>query len=237
MKFDPELQQAVLIKRYKRFLADITLEGGKVITIHCPNTGSMLNCGGEGSRVWFSVSANPKRKYPHTFELVETADGSIACINTQRANQVVCEALLANSIPELAGYESVRREVPFGLERSRVDFLLECHGQDQRPCYVEVKSVTLATEPGHGQFPDAVSARGSRHLRELQRLAESGCRAVLFFCVQHTGIERVSPATLIDPAYAHALEEAIAAGVEVMAWKCRVSSREVSVCKPLPFTV
>ncbi|MFP8966671.1 DNA/RNA nuclease SfsA [Pokkaliibacter sp. CJK22405] len=231
MKWPVPLQQGVLIKRYKRFLADIQTRDGRFLTIHCPNTGSMRNCGEAGSTVWFWDSEDPKRKLPCTWELVDTQPGGLACINTQRANQVVKEALSAGSIPALADYAAVKAEVKYGSQNSRVDFLLTHEGLPD--CYVEVKSVTLK-ENGTGYFPDAVSSRATRHLQELEEMITAGHRAVLLFAVMHTGIDEVRPAAHIDPAYAAKLREAIDAGVEVMAWKVSMNTVEVCLAEDVP---
>lgn len=227
------LLEATLLRRYKRFLADVELPGGEVITVHCPNTGAMTGCAEPGSRVWLSVSDSKTRKYPHTWELVETATG-VACIHSARANKVVREAFVAGQIPGFGSYPSIRSEVKYGLG-SRIDLLLE---GDTGQVFVEVKSVTLCTGGGRGLFPDAVSERGRKHLQELQRVAaESGTRALLFFCVLHTGIETVSAAGEIDPRYREALIEAQAAGVEVIAWRAHVSPQGMVLERPLPFSV
>lgn len=233
MKFIDSLQTGSLIKRYKRFLADVELKSGEVITIHCPNTGSMLHCNAPGSRVWFSQSDNAKRKYPHTWELVSVADGHVACINTHRANALVKESLSAGDIEELEGYASVRSEVPYGEERSRIDFLLQAH-RNLPACYVEVKSVTLGMGDGLGLFPDAVTSRGARHLRELMAVKAKGERAVLFFCVLHTGIRQVQPADDIDPEYGRLLREAMEKGVEVMAYTVVISKDEMHLKNRIP---
>lgn len=230
MKFDPPLQTGTLIKRYKRFMADVELESGEVITIHCPNTGSMKNCNEPGSQVWFSDSGNPKRKYPHTWEMVEVGKGAIAGINTNRANALVKEAIEKNTIPELTGYEKLRSEVKYGEENSRIDLLLEYPDQ---LCYIEVKNLTLG-EGKDGFFPDAVTERGRKHLRELMKMVEQGHRAVLFFCVQHTGVKVAKPADDIDPEYGKVLREAANAGVEVMAWQCKLNDKEAVINKTLP---
>jgi sugar fermentation stimulation protein A len=235
MKFTPPFQPATLIRRYKRFLADIELPDGKVITIHCPNTGSMLHCNTPGSRVWFSTSDSKTRKYPHTFEMIEVAGKKRAGINTGRANALVREAIENDVIPALQGYQTLRQEVKYGQENSRIDFLLQDH--PQRPsedCYIEVKNVTLGMGKGLGLFPDAVSARGTKHLRELVHIREQGSRAVLLFCVQHSGIERVAPATEIDPDYSAALVAAAEAGVEIMAWQALMTAREIRLEKAIP---
>jgi len=231
VKFVPPLARGLLLRRYKRFLADIALEDGEIITIHCPNTGSMKNCWAEETPCWFSDSGNPKRKYRHTLEITTTPEGALAGVNTGRANALVEEAIVSGVVRELQGYESLRREVKYGEENSRIDFLLSGEPGD---CYVEVKNVTLA-EGERGLFPDAVSARGAKHLRELQKLAEAGVRAVLLYCVQHSQIATVEAANEIDPAYAAALEQAVAAGVEVVAYRAELSASEIRLSEPVPF--
>lgn len=235
MKFSVPLAGATLIRRYKRFLADVQLPDGSSITLHCPNTGSMLGCAEPGSRVWFSQSASPGRKYPGTWELVEVGQGHLAGINTGRANRLVEEALRAGAIAPLRGYVNIQREVSYGEENSRIDFLLTGHAErTDEKCYVEVKNVTLGLGNGEGAFPDAVTTRGIKHLRELQTMRERGHRAVLFFCVQHSGIDRVRPAVEIDPAYAAMLKHARDAGVELLAWRARLSPNEIVLDAPLP---
>lgn len=231
MKLSPPLEKASLLRRYKRFLADIETPSGEIFTIHCPNTGSMKNCWVENSPCWYSDSGNPKRKYRHTLEVTTTPEGALAGVNTGRANALVEEAINGGVVTELQGYDSLRREVRYGAENSRIDLLLSGDAGD---CYIEVKNVTLA-EGGRGLFPDAVSSRGAKHLRELQKLAEDGVRAVLFYCVQHTGIETVEAARDIDPAYAAALDEAVAAGVEVLAYRARIGAGEIALAEVIPF--
>ena len=232
MKFDPPLQSGTLIRRYKRFLADVQLDDGSEITLHCPNTGSMKNCAEPGWRVWFSDSGNDKRKYRHTWELVEVAQGAVAGINTGRANGLVKAAVVAGEIPALAGYPSVRPEVKYGAENSRIDLLLE--GDPERPpCFVEIKSVTLG-EGRTGYFPDAVTTRGQKHLRELISMVEQGQRAVLFFCVQHTGVDCVRPADHIDPDYGKLLRQAAESGVELLAWRWDLSAQGAVLDRALP---
>jgi sugar fermentation stimulation protein A len=221
MQFDPPLEEGRLIRRYKRFLADVETLSGETLTLHCPNTGSMLNCLGEGARVWFSRSSNPKRKLPGTWELVETPHGRLACINTGRANRLVEEALLAGTIIELEGFTALRREVPYGLENSRADFRLTYSSGE---VFVEVKSVTLGYDIDCvAAFPDAVTVRGAKHLRELSALAREGARAILLYCVNLTGVDAVRPADDIDPAYGRALREALTAGVEILAYGADVT--------------
>ena len=212
--FDPPLQPGVLLQRYKRFFADVRLADGHELTLHCPNTGSMRNCGEAGSRVWVSLQHKPGRKLPGTWELVEVAPGELACIHSARANKVIATALAAGLITPLAGYAEQRAEVKLAGGSSRFDFLLSDPGE----CVVEVKSVTLALADRVGAFPDAVSTRGQKHLRELMEVVASGRRACLLFCVMHGGIDRVRPADEIDPVYGQCLREAVAAGVEVLAW-------------------
>lgn len=231
MQFDPPLQSGILIKRYKRFLADVKLEDGSDITVHCPNTGSMKNCAEPGSRVWFSDSGNDKRKYRHTWELIQVQGDAIAGINTGRANALVLEALQSGAIDALAGYETIRSEVKYGSENSRIDLLLAADGRPS--CFVEVKSVTLG-EGTVGFFPDAVTERGRKHLRELISVVEQGQRAVLFFCVQHTGVKVVKPADHIDPAYGKQLREAAESGVEVLAWRWQLTPQGATVACALP---
>ncbi len=226
------LQQGRLRRRYKRFLADVELPGGEILTAHCPNTGAMTGCVEEGAPVWLSRSDDPKRKYPHTWELVATSRG-MACIHSALANKVVGEAFEAGRIPGFSAYPEIRREVKYG-DGSRADLLLS--GPAGR-VFVEVKSVTLCREGGQGLFPDAVSERGRKHLRELQGVLEAGTRSVLFFCVFHAGIERVSAAGDIDPAYRDTLAAAQAAGVEVLAWSAAVSPQGLALERALPFSV
>ncbi|MFK4135135.1 DNA/RNA nuclease SfsA [Pseudomonas luteola] len=231
MQFDPPLEEGLLIRRYKRFLADIETVTGETLTIHCPNTGSMLNCQAEGARVWFSRSNDPKRKLPGTWELVETPHGRLACINTGRANRLVEEALLAGVIPELASFSALRREVAYGAENSRADFRLTYPSGE---VFVEVKSVTLGYNMDCvAAFPDAVTVRGAKHLRELSALAREGARAVLLYCVNLTGIEAVRPADDIDPAYGRALREALEAGVEILAYGADVTPQAIQVTRRL----
>ncbi|HKS13802.1 MAG TPA: DNA/RNA nuclease SfsA [Pseudomonas sp.] len=232
MALFPELEQARLLRRYKRFLADIELANGEQITIHCPNTGSMLNCMREGGQVWFSRSNDPKRKLPGTWEISETPQGRLACINTGRANGLVEEALRAGRISELAGFSTLRREVAYGQEGSRVDFRLEF---PEGPAYVEVKSVTLGyPDTPVAAFPDAVTQRGAKHLRELAALARQGIRAVQLYCVNLTGIEAVRPADEIDATYAEALRAAVADGVEVLAYGTHLDAGQIYIDRPLP---
>ena len=232
MRFSSPLEAGRLVRRYKRFLADIVTDDGEQLCIHCPNTGSMLNCMGEGARVWFQRNSDPKRKLPGTWELVETPQGRLACVNTARANRLVEEALLAEVIKELTGFTALKREVAYGTENSRVDFRLDYPAGS---AFVEVKSVTLGFgDTAVAAFPDAVTTRGARHLRELATLARAGVRAVQLYCVNLTGIEAVRPATEIDPLYTAALRDAVAAGVEVLAYGVEISPEEIRLTHRLP---
>ena len=221
-----------LLRRYKRFLADVELHDGQRITVHCPNTGAMTGCAEPGSRVWLSTSASKTRKYPHTWELVETAHG-LACIHSAKANQVVREAFAAGRIPGFTQYPQLRTEVKYA-QGSRVDLVL---AGAAGVVYVEVKSVTLCRENGQGLFPDAVSERGRKHLLALQEARGQTTRAVLFFCVFHQGIDKVSAAGAIDPRYREALQQAMAAGVEVLAWGAAVSPSGIELQRALPFSL
>ena len=220
MIFAPALQPARLISRYKRFLADVVTPQGETLTIHCANTGAMTGCATPGDTVWYSTSASPTRKYPHSWELTETAQGHVICVNTLRANQLTQEALAAGTLPELSGYSQLRSEVKYGAERSRIDFLLQAYNRPE--CYIEVKSVTLLQQ-GKGYFPDAVTVRGQKHLRELASIAQRGDRAVMLFTVLHSGIEDVAPARHIDARYAELLAQAQQSGVEILCYKAQLS--------------
>lgn len=227
------LTEGRLLRRYKRFLADVELADGSAITAHCPNTGAMTGCAEPGSRVWLAHSDSLTRKYPHTWELVETSRG-IACIHSARANRVVQEAFERGLVPGFEHYSSITREVKYA-DGARIDLLLE--GLAGR-VFVEVKCVTLCREGGVGLFPDAVSERGRRHLLALRQVAaETQTRALLLFCVFHTGIERVSAAGDIDPHYRDTLARVMGEGVEVLAWRSAVSTEGIELVQPLPFTL
>ncbi|MEZ8283363.1 DNA/RNA nuclease SfsA [Vibrio splendidus] len=244
MHFNPPLEPATLIKRYKRFLTDIQLPDGSERTIHCANTGAMTGCATPGNTVWYSTSDNAKRKYPNSWEISETDKGHRICVNTARANQLAVEAIENNTIVELLGYNALRTEVKYGSENSRIDILLE--DNEKPPCYIEVKSVTLLDEQqastkqetstrGQGFFPDAVTTRGQKHLRELTEMVESGNRAVLLFTVLHSGIEKVSAAHHIDAKYSLLLKQAQDAGVEVLCYKAELSSTQIQLKQAVEF--
>jgi sugar fermentation stimulation protein A len=231
MEFCPPLIEARLVRRYKRFLADIELASGQVILAHCPNPGAMRTCAPDRARVWVWKTANPKRKLAYTWELVE-AEGALVCVNTARANSVIAEAIAAAAIPELAGYASLRPEVAVG--QSRIDFQLAGHRERAGVCFVEVKNVTLHLGDRVGAFPDSVTTRGTRHLRELMAIAAGGDRAVLMFCVGRDPTDKVVPAAHIDPVYAETLREAAGSGVEVLAYACAISEREIRLAGRVP---
>ncbi|MBB3047883.1 sugar fermentation stimulation protein A [Litorivivens lipolytica] len=221
---------ARLLRRYKRFLADVVLESGEEVTVHCPNTGAMTGCVEEGATVWLSVSDNPKRKYPMTWEIIERSNGDAICVHSARANAVVEEAITKGVIAELQGFSHCQREVKIA-SGTRADFVLSEPGR----CVVEVKSVTLGLGDGYGAFPDAVSDRARRHVEELIAIAAQGDRAVLVLLAMHTGIERLGPADGIDPRYGDTLRRAIAEGVEVLAYGCEVGPEGVRATAALEF--
>jgi sugar fermentation stimulation protein A len=234
MLFAGPLLEGRLIRRYKRFLADVETASGAV-TAHCPNTGSMLGCAEPGSRVWLSHAARPGRKYAWTWELVQAGDGAVVGINTARSNVLVREAIDAGRIAALAGYEALRAEVAYGSRRSRIDWLLTAAGRPD--CYVEVKNVTAAVEGGIGYFPDAVTVRGTRHLEEMAEMVGQGKRAVLCFCVQRGDVNEVRPADHIDPVYGRTVRQAMAAGVEFVAYGGDVSTTGIELVRPLPVVI
>ncbi|WP_394805286.1 DNA/RNA nuclease SfsA [Kordiimonas aquimaris] len=230
MQFSNPLVEGRLIKRYKRFLADVELDDGSVVVAHCANSGSMLGCKEEGSRVLLSPNTNPKAKLDWRWEMVEV-DGFLVGINTSHPNGIVESAIRDGIITELQGYESLRREVKYGVN-SRIDILLENPGL----CYVEVKNVTLKIGD-EAQFPDAVTVRGTKHLNELTQMVADGHRAVMVYLVQREDCVFFRPAAAIDPVYADALKAASAAGVEILVYQCNLSSDAITVTSPLPFSV
>ena len=230
MDFPAPLLTGRLIRRYKRFLADVDLDGGGVETVHVPNSGAMTGLDAPGSPVWLSRSEKPGRKYPLTLELIR-ADGALVGINTGHPNRIVAEAIAAGRISELAGYERVRREVRYG-RASRVDILLE--GAGRPPCYVEVKNVHLMREPGFAEFPDCPTARGARHLEELAAMVGAGCRAVMLYLVQRGDCHSFGIAADLDPVYAGGLTRARAAGVEAYCYACALTPETIDIDRPLP---
>lgn len=237
MKFPTPLIRGRLVKRYKRFLADVTLDSGELVTATCPNTGSMLGLALPGATVWLSVSANPTRKYPHTWELVEADLGQgpvLVGINTGHPNRLVSDAIAAGEIPELAGYASLRREVKYGLS-SRIDILLE--DSKKGLAYVEIKNVHLSRAHGLAEFPDSVTERGVKHLTELSAMVAEGHRAVMLYLIQRADAEDFTLAGDIDPRYAAAFAAARAAGVEAIAYACNLSPEEITIARAVPLRV
>jgi sugar fermentation stimulation protein A len=229
MQFSSPLTAATLVRRYKRFLADVVLAGGETITVHVANPGSMIGLAAPGARVWLSRSANAKRKLAHSWELVEVDLGAgpeLVGVNTGHPNMLVAEALEAAQIPELAGYSAIRREVKYG-RNSRVDFLLEAPGRPS--CYVEVKNVHLMRAAGLAEFPDCVTARGAKHLDELAAMADRGARAVMLFLIQIGSAQNFALARDIDPTYADAFDRARTRGVEALARRCRIDHAGINL--------
>ncbi|MBR1217333.1 DNA/RNA nuclease SfsA [Bradyrhizobium sp. U87765 SZCCT0131] len=234
MRFTDELVPATLIRRYKRFLADVELSDGSIITAHVANPGAMTGLQAAGARVWLSKSPSKTRKLPYSWELVEADFGAgpeLVGVNTGHPNTIVAEALAAGTIPELAGYATVRREVKYG-QNSRVDFLLEDPARP--PCYVEVKNVHLMRQPGLAEFPDSVTARGAKHLDELATLSTQGIRAVMFYVIQMGSATAFTLARDIDPAYGRAFDRARAAGIEALAYVCALRRDEIVLERPVP---
>jgi len=234
MYFKEPLIPATLVRRYKRFLADVVLASGEAITAHVANPGAMIGLAAPGARVWLSKSGNPNRKLPFSWELVEVDLGAgpeLIGINTAHPNLLVAEAIAAGAVPELAGYPSTRREVKYG-RNSRVDFLLEAPGRPA--CYVEVKNVHLMRRPGLAEFPDSVTARGTKHLDELSAVAAAGGRAVMLFLIQIGSAAQFALARDIDPTYGAAFDRARAAGVEALAYRCLIDHAAIVLAGPVP---
>lgn len=232
MKFATPLIEGRLVQRYKRFLTDVKLPSGEVVVAHCANSGSMLSVKEPGSRVWLSPAADPNRKLRYTWELIEVGNGLVG-INTSLSNRIVAEAITAGQIKELTGYPVLKREQKYG-KNSRIDILLEA--PDRPPCYVEVKNVTLKRSQGDlAEFPDAVTERGAKHLREMTDIVAAGGRAVMVYLVQRTDCRRFSVAADIDPAYAEGLATALAAGVEAVCYGCRMGPDAITVAEALIF--
>ena len=228
MTFDQILEQAVLVRRYKRFLADVTRADGETITIHCPNSGSMKGCLGEGWPVMLSTSDNPKRKYPHTLEMIHNGVCWIG-INTQRANGIAEEGIRTGIISELAVFDELQREVRLG-DKSRIDLALDTAGNRT---WVEVKNVTLVDDGGRYAFPDAVTSRGAKHLRELVRAIKNGDRAVMLYLIQRSDGSGFTTADDIDPTYGEELRRAVDAGVEILVYRADVSPEEIRAAEPV----
>ncbi|MFC1844610.1 DNA/RNA nuclease SfsA [Thermodesulfobacteriota bacterium] len=228
MQFKQELQPGILIKRYKRFLADIELEDKKVLTVHCPNTGSMLGCSEPGSPVMISRSDNPGRKYPHTLEMVQAGSVWVG-VNTFLTNKLVREAIEKKIVKEFGRLDVITQEVKTSAN-TRLDFLLE---RKRTRIYMEVKNCSLA-EGRAAMFPDAVTVRGTKHLHELAALKRQGHDAVVFFCVQRGDADYFMPANHIDPGYAETLSNVAAEGVMILAYQAEVNPREIVIVRKLP---
>ncbi|MDA1090304.1 MAG: DNA/RNA nuclease SfsA [Proteobacteria bacterium] len=237
MKFPDPLIRGRLVKRYKRFMADVELEGGTVVTAHCANSGSMLSVNEPGAEVWISPARNPDRKLKFTWEMIRIGR-TLVGLNTSLPNAIVAEAISTGRIPELAGYASLRREVKYG-ENSRIDILLESDGPNNGDkCYVEVKSVTMKRDLGKDapvEFPDAVTTRGAKHLVELANMVKDGHRAVMLYLAQRADSPGFAIAADIDPEYGIGLIAARAAGVEVLCYGCTLTKRNITVTGRIPF--
>jgi sugar fermentation stimulation protein A len=234
MKFSEPLISGRLVRRYKRFLADVVLDSGETITTTCPNTGSMMGLVVEGSRVWLSTSDSPTRKYKHTWELVEADFGAgttMVGINTNHPNRIVSEAIAEGAIKELKGYADLKREVKYGAN-SRIDILLT--DPKKSPCYVEIKNVHMMRKSPRAEFPDSVTERGAKHLAELSRMVQAGNRAVMLYLIQISTPTSFSFADDIDPAYVKAFDHAREAGVEALAYRCSISSDAIIIDRAVP---
>lgn len=231
MQFDIRLQHGFLIRRYKRFLADIRLPDKRELTVHCPNSGSMRSCSEPGSPVCFSVSDNPKRKYPHTLEMIQIGNTWVG-VNTSRTNSIVVEGIETGAIKGLQPYTILRREVTTS-KSSRLDIMLESISQKT---YIEVKNCSLV-EDDCARFPDAVTARGTKHLVELARLVAEGHKGVIFYLVQRLDAERFAPAATIDPLYTHTLRQASERGVQILAYQAAVSPESIEIVRELPVSL
>lgn len=229
MRLPSPLIEGRLIRRYKRFLADVELAGGDIVTVHCANPGAMTGVAEPGMRVFLSRSANLKRKLPLSWELVE-ADGGLVGINTAHPNRLGEEAIRAGRVPELAGYATLSREVRYG-RKSRIDILLS--DPVRGDAYVEIKNVHLLRQPGLAEFPDSVTARGARHLEELADMVAAGYRAAMLYLVQRSDAARFALARDIDPAYGTAFDRARTAGVEMLAYRCEMTIEDITVADPI----
>jgi sugar fermentation stimulation protein A len=230
MHFSPPLTEARLVRRYKRFLADVEFDDGQMETAHVANPGSMLGLAERGMRVFLSMSTNPARKLAWSLELVE-AGGTLVGINTSHPNRLIAEAIAAGEIAELAGYADLRREVAYG-RNSRIDILLS--GAGRPDAYVEIKNVHFSRKPPLAEFPDSVTARGTKHLGELTAMVAAGKRAAMLYLVQREDSRDLALARDIDPVYGAAFDAARAAGVEMLAYGCRITREEIAVTGPLP---
>ncbi len=230
MRFAAPLVTGRLVRRYKRFLADVRLAGGETVVAHCPNPGAMLGLTDAETEVWLSRSDDPKRVLPWSWELA-SHQGGLVGINTARPNRLAEEAIAGGAVAELTGYDTIRREVRYG-ENSRVDLVLGRRNGEQ--CYVEIKNVHLMRERGLAEFPDCVTARGAKHLKELAGLAAKGVRAVVLFVVQRGDAHSFAVAGDLDPAFAAGLKAARAAGVETLCYGCALSPEQIVLDRSLP---
>ncbi len=230
MRFQTQLVPAHLIRRYKRFLADCTLEDGREVTAHCANPGSMMGLAAQGTKIWLEPNDDPKKKLNYGWRLVDHENGHFTGVDTSLPNRVLRASLEARAVEQLAAYTTVRPEVKYGTN-SRIDFLLT--GDGLPDAYVEVKSVTLCRVPGLAEFPDSVTARGAKHMAELATVARQGHRAVLLYLVQRTDCAYVDIARDIDPTYAKAHEDATKAGVETLCIGTRISPEGITLASPL----
>ncbi len=234
MQFSSPYIPAILLRRYKRFLADVELTDGEVVTVHTPNTGSMLGVSTPGIRVWLRDTQSTTRKYRYSWEISEPKEHVFVGVHTGMVNALVTEAIHNGTILELQGYNKVEQEVPYGEEKSRIDVLLV---NDKERCYVEIKNVTARDDKTTAIFPDAVSLRGQKHLRELMRVVETGHRGVIFYCIQRGDIDSFRPADEIDSDYGQLLREAAAAGVDVLAYKAQVSPAQICLTQAVPLQI
>lgn len=237
MKFNPPLIEATLVRRYKRFLADVRFANDTTITVHCPNPGAMLGLTEPGNRVWISDSQNPKRKLQYTLELMEVlgpAGNTLVGINTMHPNKLALEAIRAGRIPQLAKHARIRTEVRYG-NNSRIDLLLEDDGSPD--CYVEVKNVHLVRKAGLHEFPDCKTARGTKHLLELAEMTKSGARAVMLYVIQREDGDAFSLAGDLDPQYASTFRAAMDCGVEALAVRCQITPEEITACTTIPIVL
>jgi len=225
----PELIPGILLKRYKRFLADVKLESGEIVTAHCPNTGSMKGCSEPGRTIYLSSHKNPKRKYKYTWELIAMPT-SLVGVNTLVPNRLVFKSIYEKLIPELSEYDHIEREVKVG-EHSRIDLML--NDGDTKRCYIEIKNCTLVSK-AIAQFPDAVTSRGLKHIAELENLAKAGHRSMMFYFIQRTDAQVFRPADHIDPEYGRRLRQAVGKGIEVLAYDVRINLQGIELNKNIP---
>lgn len=225
----PELIKGALIKRYKRFLADVRLDNGDVVTAHCPNSGSMKSCCEPGRPVYVSHQDSPKRKLKYTWEIIDMGS-SLVGVNTNIPNRLVKSSVEAGAVPELAGYQTVLSEVKVS-DHSRLDLMLD--DPDRGRCYIEIKNCSLVAQ-GHAQFPDAVTERGLKHIHELESLLQQGNRCVMFYLIQRMDADRFSPADHIDPAYGKGLRHGVEQGVEVLVYDTVITPRSITIGNKVP---